>query len=446
MLPVVVLLASASAAVGATTPAPDLPDPVDLGGTRVEVSTNPQEPTPLTAGLWADTLSGPGAPPANAHWFSYRRTMQYSSVLVGVTATSSADSDSLDVTVFDPQGTVCTQDSTSSNSSIPASAFGVLASVPPDDLGATEDPCVSADHLDVRVTRGSSTAEGDLPIALRVVEEAPVRGTEEDLPPIIEAPTVSAPDPTAPSPVDGATSSFDDAPDLEPGATVSDAVPEGGEHLYRVRLDWGQALAVQVDLPAQDEATVEALVGDTPDVDLTLFDPLRNSFDTGHDLAVTDESFGEEAVSLFDGTRPVTYLNRFDDGLVSVPGDYWVSVSVAPPYDPAREPVEVPIEVTVDVTGEVGEAPSFPEAVLSGNGERGPDGYARTTPYLVDVGDFRAEVSGTPDVADERATGSEGDETDVRRTAGLALGAASLLSILAGALLLRRRVSRPAAR
>ncbi|MCW2814257.1 MAG: hypothetical protein JWN84_1712 [Nocardioides sp.] len=441
----VVLVALGAVPAAASSP-PGLPAPVDLGGTRVEASSNPDDPTLLTAGLWADTLTGPGAPPANAHWFRYERTMQYSSVLVGVVATSPSDtpvSDNLDVTVLAPDGSSCATQSSSSGNPNPVAAFGVRLEVP-NDLPDREDPCLRAESLDIRVTRGTSTLEGDLPLAIRVVEEAPVVSEEAELPAVVETPSVPLPDPGEPTPLDGGRS-FDDAPELEPGRTVSDAVPEGAEHLYRVRLDWGQALAVRIDVPAQSPEDAEVLAGGTPDLRLTVHDPLRNAFDTEDDEGTPDGEYGEEPSGLADTTRPVTWLNRFDDLSMSVPGDYWVSVSAAPPtqtsVEQGRPTIEVPFELTVDVVGEVGGAPEFQGVVLSPSTGAGPDGYDPTTPFLVADGVFAAEVSGTP-----RATEASGD--DVRRTAGLVVGAASLLSLAAGAVLLRRRgrVSRAAAR
>lgn len=445
-LAVLLAAAAATTATGTAIAATTVPGPVDLGGTRVEPSSNPSRPTELTAGLWADTLTGPGAPDANAHWFRYRRTMQYSSVLVGVVATSQegvGSSDALEVEVTDPDGALCGSDLANNNYTVPGAAYGALVAVPADELGDREDPCLQADQLDIRVTRGTSTAEGELPIAIRVVEEAPVNGAEDDLPAVVESPTVGAPDPVEPRAVEGATS-FDDAPTLTPGETIADAVVEGGQHLYRVRLGWGQALAVRVDVPTQDDAAAEALTGVQPGVDITLYDPLRNPFDTGHEDSDPDGSYGEEALRLFDGTRPVSLANRYDDSLMSVPGDYWVSVAVAPPsatdQEDGRPTVEVPVEVTVDVDGEVGGAPEFQGVALSPEGDAGPEDYDPARPYLVADGEFGADVSGTPSAADGTGDSADG----VRRTAGLVVGAASLLSLLAGVVLLRRRASRPA--
>lgn len=423
----------ASATTSTTSPAAPLPDPVDLGGSRVVVSTNPGAPTPLEAGLWADTLSGPGEPPGNAHWFRYERTMQYSSVLVGVVATSPEESgDVVAVSVTAPDGTPCGSNPSTSRTPARGSAFGALVPVPSDEPGSRDDPCVAADHLDLQVTRGTADFPSDLPIAIRVVEEAPVGAAVDQLTPIIEEPVVPVPQPTSATPVTGATS-FDDAPELTAGQTVSDSVPEGAERLYRVRLGWGQALSARVDVPSQED------ISPSPSVDLTLFDPLRSSFDGGAPESVTTGSYDSDGARLFDGTRPVTFLNRFDDDLVSVPGDYWVSVAVAPASGD-RDPVDVPVEITVGIDGEPADPPPFPGVVTAPGGNAVVDGYDPGTPYLVDDGVFSADVSGTPRPLDGEAAADD-DADDVRRTAGLVVGGLSLLSLLAGVVLLRRRAA-----
>lgn len=445
-----VVLAGAGLADGAraaTVPEPEL---VDLGGTRVEVSTDPSDPTPLTAGLWADTLTGSAQAVVGAHWFSVARTMRDSSVLVGVAATSPDTSgalDGLEVTVFEPGGDTCGSDQATGQSQIPQAVLGAAVLVPGDEPGNSEDPCVRSEVLQVRVTRGTSAAEGDLPITLRVVEEAPVAVPADELVPTAGTPTVTAPTPTEPVEVAGATS-YADAPGLRSGRTVSDAVLQGSEHLYRVRLDRGQGLAVRVDVPAQDESASAALGGFSPVVGLALLDPLRSRVDSGHPDTEDSVSYGAEPARLFDGTRPVALGNRFDDGEVSVPGDYLVSVRVAPPNpydaDAPLEPVPVPFELTVEVVGDPVAPQEFERGVLAPTGDPGPEGYDPAAPYLVADGVFAADVSGTPRGPEAGADGS-------RRVAGLVVGGLSLVSLAAGAALLVRRrrageVSRAAAR
>jgi hypothetical protein len=414
------------------------PTPIDLGGVRAEVSTDPQDPTVLTAGLWADTLSGPGTSERNAHRFRYERTIADSTVHVGVVATSSDPdgNDQVALAIKTDAGDDCGSDTSTSGYPATTSAFGARVVVPSGEFDDRDDPCLRAGALDITLSRGTADLQGELPVAIRIVEEAPVGASDLPEPPEVTAVGVPAPA-ESPATVEGG-SSFDDAPDLTTG-TVADVVPEGTERLYRVRLGWGQALAVRVDVPAADEATTESFGTNSPDLDLTLFDPVRNSFDGGAEEAVTSGSWGEEPARLFDSTGPVTYLYRFDDVVMSVPGDYWVSLSSAAPAD--RAPLDIPVELTVEVVGEVGEAPTYASAVLSPGGP-GPEAYDAAQPFLLGVDEYGADVSGEPPlppgVPDAGGSDAAGRSTG-RTAAGAVVGAASLACLLAGVVLLRRR-------
>lgn len=433
---VLAVVAAAGLGTGARASTPPVPALVDLGGSPVEVSTNPAAPTVLTAGLWADTLSGPGGSDANAHRFRYERTMQDSTVLVGVVGASTETSDQIGV-LLEAAGGPC--DDQTSTSGAAGTAFGTLAVATSTTFGDRNDECLTAPSVDITVRRGTADLESDLPIAIRVVEEAPVRDAEADLPEVPDVAPFSLPQPADPTDLAGAPS-FDEAPEITSG-TYADALPEGSERLYRVRLDWGQSLAVRVDVAAQDAAATETFSASAdPVVDLSLFDPLRNAFDGGAEDADQDGGYTVDGDLLLDGTYPVAYLNRYKSQNATVPGDYWVSVAVTPAAVD-RAPVEVPVELTVEVVGEPVEPPRSALTVTTPDTDSGPDGYDPATPYLVDDGVFSADVSGTPRVPE-----AAGD--DVRRTAGLVVGATSLVSLAAGAVLLLRRgrLSRAAAR
>ncbi|WP_139979927.1 hypothetical protein [Nocardioides litoris] len=411
--------------------------PVDLGGTPRAGSSDPGTPTEVTAGLWSDSLEGPGGDPSNARWFSYRRTMAGSAVLVAVTATSPESSDSIGVAVR-AGTTECGSDTSTAGYPVAFSAFGASVVAPDGTFGERDDPCLTAETLAIRVDRAASSAQGEVPFALRVVEEAPVRSAEPDLPTPPTETIAPTPDVGDGEEVAGA-GSFDGAPDLAPGS-YADALPEGTERLYRVRLDWGQSLAVRAELPAADEATVESFGGAGPTVSLTLFDPLRNSFDGGAEGEEAQVTWGADAISLYDGTVPVAYLARFEGSPVTVPGDYWFSLAVAAaPED--RDALEVPVEIGVEVEGDPEGAPSFATTVQAPDSGPGPDDYDPATPYLLGDGQWSAEVAGVP-----RGPGEGGAGSSARRAAGGALALVSLLCLGAGGVLLRRRVSPAAAR
>lgn len=429
-----------TAASGSESPtATSTPEPpVDLGGQPV-TGGGPGDPTTVTAGLWSDTLSGPGQSEATTRWFRYERTMAGSTVLAGVVATSAEDyNDQLGVTVALPDGTECDDDTFTQSTPARTSAFGALAraGVAGDDVNDVDRACAAASEVYVAVDRGSTSGTTtDLPFVLRVVEEGPLAGS--DVGPEAEELVTTGPPTAAAEPADvpGGTS-FADAPLLGDGAgaTVRDDVRQGAERLWRVHLDWGQTLAASVDLPPR--TSTEPAVD--PGLSLTLFDPMRNSFDGGAEDRDAEGSYGADGLELFDATPPVRYLNRVaGDGVAYLPGDYWVSVAVAPPAD-GQAPVEVPVTLAVAVDGDPSGAPTFAEVVTGPGGTKSPAGYSEATPYLVAKGEFAADVSGTP-----APPATDG----VRRTVGWAVGAASLVSLLAGLVLLarRRRVSRAAA-
>ncbi|MFC5009332.1 hypothetical protein [Nocardioides plantarum] len=424
-------LAVAAPATADTTSSPG-PEPTELGGTPV-VGGSAGQPTQLVAGLWSDTLVGPGEDPANTRWFSYTRAMAQSRVFVGVVA-SAVDpvNDQIRVEVRSSDGEACGSYDDSTASSAPGVLMGALKVV---GLENDDPACLSSPELRIAVSRGSTSGlASSMPFALRVVEEPPLPSDDDSEPPADHFLQTLATDEAAPT---AGARSFDDAPSVD--GTVRDQVPQGTERLWKVHLDWGQALAWRLQVPSRPESETST---PDPQVEVTLFDPMRNAFDGGAVDAETSGSYGFDGADLSDTTAPIADAQLSGDAAL-VPGDYWVAVSVATsPTDDA--PIEVPIELTVGATGEKTGAPDFPDAVTGPGGRVGPAGYDKSTPFLVGDGVFSADVSGTPTSPDDEAAA----DPDVRRIAGFAVGAASLVSLLAGVVLLRRRArfSRAAAR
>ena len=416
---------------------------VDLGGAPIMSSTDPMTPTLLSAGVWADVL-GAATSPAGRHEFAYQRTMADSTVHLGVVGapTDPGGSDALRITAGAPGGIDCGTDDSTTSFPVVQRLLGVGLSVGADELGDRNADCLRADEITFTVDRSLSDSGTELPIAIRVVEEAPVEDTAADLPTASESPRVDVPDPAAAPTEVGGEPSFDRAPLLEPGMTYADAVPQGGTLLYRVHLDWGQALAVRVDVPAQDATASAALVSAEPDVEISLLDPLRDVWTGEVEQSVdTGEYAADEATRLVEGTAPLRYLNRFADVAGTVPGDYWVAVTVepaAPDTEADAAAVEVPFTLVADVTGSPDGAPTHPETVQSPGGDAGPVGYAAATPYLLADGVFAADVA--RDAAGVGGTVPEAPSRDHARLAGgILLGAISLGCCAAGVTLLRRR-------
>jgi len=416
---------------------------VDLGGTPLTaVSTDPADPTPVEAGLWSDVLSGGagGAP----HQLVYRRTMAGSQVHVGVTGVpGTTEVEGLEITTGTATGDSTDCASATDSSSYGARApFGVSVVVGASEPGQQDVACRETEEVRIVLGRGTFASDVDLPIALRVVEEAPAEAGDPDA---FDAegdpPLARRPEPGQVEATDGATA-FLDAPELGSG-TWSDAVPIGGVALYRVRLDRGQSLAVGVQVASKDPDAEEALGFSSPGVELGLVDPTRT---LGQDVlgdSVTSTTYADPGADqdvLVDGLPPVSWLRGFDSEIASLPGDYWVVLAVDA-VDDLPAPLSVPVEITLEVEGEAGPgpgAPAYPEVVTGPGGTAGPEGYAAATPYLVGPDEFAAEVAADPGAPALGGGGGDGRSV-VRTTGGAALGVAGLMCLAGGAVLLRRR-------
>lgn len=423
-----------TAAGPALAVSPTAPEPVDLGGAPIpggDASTDPGNPTELEAGLWADTLAG-GDP---AHQFTYTRTIEFSTVhLAVVGAPVDPDGDGIGIEVFEAGGESCGSDDATTGYPDSLSLIGPAVDVGPSEPGTRDEACLRSETLTFTVGRGSSSAStSDLPIAIKVVEEAPSDAGAADLPTPAPSALAQQPDGGAEEQLDGAAS-FDDAPEIEGGTSYAFDLVEGQQRLFKVRLAWGQSLDAQVDVAAQPEGLEEQLAYSSPGVVLGFVDPMRNPFKKLIDDA-QDGSYATEPDPAIDGVPPVRYLNRFEEPVASLPGDYWVTVTAQPADD--REPVEIPVSLTVQVRGEVEGAPSYPDTVQGPGGSAGPDGYAADTPFLVGDGAFSADPSGNPPPSAGDDGG--GDGFGPRRIGGAALLVVSLGLCAAGALRLRRR-------
>ncbi|CAN5551639.1 hypothetical protein BH11ACT8_BH11ACT8_33180 [soil metagenome] len=414
---------------------------VDLGGGTIVASTNPGAPTALTAGQWADVL-GDAKLPDGTHEFSYTRTMADSTVHLGVVgAPDGSSADQLRITARTGDGADCGHEESISPYPVAQLLLGVGLDVGSSDLGVRDDDCLDADVIAFTVDRYSSEATTDLPIAVRVVEEAPVTDLPGDLPEPPESPGVTVPQTGAdtaddPGAGDG-TVSLADAPELEPGTTYAGTLAQGGSALYRVHLGWGEALAVRVDVPPREHAEDE-YVSLVP-LELALVDPMHDVFGDEVEKSESGSYTPDERGRLVEGTAPVAYTNRFEGVRATVPGDYWVTLA-AGPADSSDGAVAVPFEITAEVsTGEETGSPTYPPTVQSPGGAAGPVGYDPRTPFLVADGVFAAEVPAT-EVVDARVADTADDTgRDVTRlAAGVLLGALSLAACAAGVVLLRR--------
>ena len=407
-------LGVAPVSFGASAAAPA--DPVDLGGTPVgQVSTDPGNPTELRAGLWSDTL-GPGETPDATHQYSYERTGDDTAVHIGVVATAAEVGDHVMVESVIGD-TTCDTDSSTPSYAFPEAPFGAAITLTGSDAADRNSTCLTARTVTFTVSRGPSSVGGDLPVAIKIVEEAPLEELDEDLPPSPEEePGLKLPGTTTPDDVQGGAS-FADAPLLVPG-THRASGPSGETRLFRVSLDWGQTLAVRLDAAAMGAAELEATGGFVgPQVELSLLDPMRRVLDThpdGDDSEMLDDV---DAIRLSDAAGPVRYLSRWGSSATYLPGEYWVAVSV----EASDNPVSVDYELTVAAQGDVEGAPTYSDQ----------DGF--TDPFLVGEDSYSTLASGNPAPQDDEAAST------TRRLAALGLGLFGLVCCALGALQLRRR-------
>jgi hypothetical protein len=411
-------------------------EPVDLGGQPVSSSTDKANPTPLDPGLWTATLGVDSL----AQFFGYQRQIEDSTIHVGVVgAPQTLDSDGLDIATTvdapdDPDGVDCGTDSDSYDSSVTHALMGVDVVVGDED-GDDGSACRGADMVLIELSRNSTSNIEDLPIAIKIVEEAPVSDPGEP-PDDSEELGYDLPEPAETDSGPDGAASFDDAPIIDARSgpvTVSTRVTEGTEVLWRVPLDWGDQLVVRADLPAANEEFVAS--GSSVYLTTRIFQPSRDDVDLTADEDVPYGYYGAEPDQLVAAAYPLRYSNRFVDVPPTLPGDHWVSIAVAPPPE-SRTPIDVPVELTFGVTSTDAPAPTYKAAVLAQGGGAGPKGYGQDTPYLVADDTFAAVASGNPFTPE---SGDDDPWWGPRRGVGLGVGVISLACCAVGAVWLRRR-------
>lgn len=421
--------------VGASAPAgvaagPGLPARVDLGGRPVESSTNSAAPTVIGPGLWTVRL-GPQSQP---QYFTYERRIKDSTIHVGVIgAPEIPDGDGVDFSTSvpgtdNPAPIDCGGDYASTDFATPHGLVGAHETVGDESDAA----CRSADSVIIMVRRYHSTSDGELPIAIKIVEEAPATDTGEPLPEDEEL-SFDVPRPTDAADGPQGAGTFDDAPVLDARdgpVTIAVDVPQGGELLWRVPLDWGDRIVARADLAATED---EQVSGTT--VQVRLVHPDRDVFaPTTEDYSYAD--FGVDDTRAVVGTYPLRYTNRYDDLLPALPGDHWVAIAAEPPRGEDQDAVDVPVDLTVEVTSDDVAPPRYQGAVVAQDGDAGPPGYSPDTPFLIGEGEFSAVASGNP-LPTEPADDDEW--WGPRRAAGIGVGIVGIACCVAGLLWLRVR-------
>lgn len=400
---------------------------VDLGGEPIAASTNPAAPHPLGPGLWSTDL-GPQTQP---QVFTYDRRIQGSTIHVGVVgAPLTSDGDGLSI-----EGTVPAADDTTIEC---GSTYDTTDSVGHALVGADivvgdedSDECRDADVVTIRITRYSGSAVGDLPIAVKIVEEAPATDPGPELSETEEL-RYDVPTPVDPVTTAGGTS-FDAAPllDVSDGpVTVDTTITRGTELLWQVPLGWGDQLVAAAELAGA--ADDDPALGTT--VELHVVQPDRAVFALADGADATSADHSTEAGRLVVASYPLRYANRYDDLPPSLPGHHWVALA-ADPADEGETAAEIPVRLTVAVSSTDVGGPTYQGAVLAQGADSGVEDYAPETPYLIGEGEFAADASGSPLAA------TSSDWWGPRRAVGIAVGVVGLLCCVTGGVWFTRRAA-----
>jgi Ca-activated chloride channel homolog len=327
--------------------------PFEIDGEPVVGGPSQSEALPLEAGRYADRLGGR----VQERWYVYERQVPGSTVVASTYELQPGGLSDLQTDVVEPDGGGC---GTATFSAIVPLFTGKS------DLAPAEGHYSCGDPVHVRVTRlGDET--GPLPFGLSIVEEPPVEDLAS-LPTEVDTAVLAEPARVAgrPQPVVAGTS-FEDAPVLDPGTTYAATVVPGEVNAFRVRVGWGQSLAVRVDRPGLSPAQDEAISAGVSSFALQLMSPLRASL--GDDLDAERSTVRAERSPTVQmaGISPVMWTNRERNDGHFLAGDYYVlyGAEVDSPTS-----VELPYTITVEVQGEESGEPIYAnpgELVTSGD-------------------------------------------------------------------------------
>lgn len=316
--------------------------PFEIDGAPVAGGPSQSEALPLEAGRYADRLGGR----VRERWYVYERQVPGSTVVASSYELQPGGLSDLQTDVVEPDGGGC---GTRTFSTIVPLFTGKS------DLAPAEGPYSCGDPVHVRVTRlGDET--GPLPFGLSIVEEPPVENLDS-LPTEVDAAVLAEPARATgrAQPVVAGTS-FEDAPVLVPGTRYAATVVPGEVNAFRVRVGWGQSLAVRVDRPGLTPAQDEAVSDGVSSFALQLMSPLRASL--GDDLDAERSTTRAERTPTVQmaGISPVAWTNRERNDSHFHAGDYYVlyGAEIDTPTS-----VELPYTITVEVQGEESGEPVY---------------------------------------------------------------------------------------
>lgn len=396
----------ATASVFGVAAADEVDDVLGQAG-QLEISTDSANPVEIQPGMWSDVLA---PAPSSAHEFVYHRRVNASAVHVSVLGLVGVG-DGVEISTSAGRVEDCGSASFERTGAAGWEQVPVGTRVRVEETDRSSECVLKTVPLRIRVQRmSSSTVNEDLPIRIKLVEEAPLGNpndaTNGQLPESVSTNDVfNAPEAGNDRDVQAATG-FDDAEEVSSG-TVTATIRPGEAHFYRAQVGWGQTLAARAEvqplpLPAGDQTPVNG-----PELALVVADPLRNTIDPN--LAEIDDEVTTlfeqpdevvEPVTATTGFGPVTWLDRYSNRPAYLPGDHWVVVSVQDEEDSDAD-LSLAYELTMEVQGEEQPAPGYSE-VSAG--------------FLTSPDDWSDFASGH-----RSAAGDDGSWLSVKRSIGLGL-------------------------
>lgn len=343
-------------------------------GKPVRGSTTQQGSPLLTNGDWLDTL-GSSAGDRKTLYYRLRRTVDGSTLHVSADSRTRVAGDVIALAVIGPDGRTCGQQS---GIAIGASFTPLITAslAVPSSLDQSQQTCLKAGDYVVQVTHGAagSTSLGaaiDVPLELRVREEAPVRDVGS-LPETASTPAFTALDLSQQAEQVVGGSSLAAATPIEPGAISGTIVP-GELQAFSVDVDWGQSLAAQVRPTISAGLASRLTSGRAPVLAVSILSPSRADAqgnyayagDSGSRRSNTALYAGSEGVSVYQYTNAVAYRNRFQTEstarAASEAGRYLVLVSLITPGGDDRD-YAVPFTMSTAVRGSVTGKPAYAAA------------------------------------------------------------------------------------
>lgn len=400
--------------------------PFQLTGTKVQGTNDPAGAPEVQAGQYLDRYD---SSKTRRHYLVNRQpgstiTASITSLVKGASAGSS---DSWNLELRTQSGQRCAVETVGTGS---YNRVGVLAGAvsstptPTSGASASAGPC-AAEPLVLGLTRNPvSRSTRTVPVEIRIAEEPAITNLS-GLPESVKSYDGQGKKVTAAKSAKPALggSSFSNAEELAVGSW-SDSVAVGETVMYRVRLETGQTLRATLDAPAP-KSSWELTGAETVLPDIELYTPsrvqLRRLFTPIQARRTAVLTVATPEVRVRNREYPSSTGERVRSA--SVAGDYYVAVGLQPGQADLGGRV-MPIRLSIAVDGQASGQPVYAAAIPT------------PTPSPTAPVSTAGPVESPPADPTESGVGLP--------IGGLAVGAGLVaLVVVAGALLLRRRRSRP---